>query len=167
MISEKKKKNIEENEVIKPPAENFFYNPTENFFSFSFLRSIKPPPPVKPTTTTAHKRPTSLATPRRRDPPRWSHREARIHYRSHKACRQALPCRSQRFGGGGALRISPWRSRSRPGGGGAIMVGWFTVVCGGGFWLLWVDLRWLWWWRVGRICYCSWLFFVGNNNKEE
>jgi hypothetical protein len=30
-----------------------------------------------------------------------------------------------------------------------------------------VDLRWLWWWQVGMICYGSWLFFVGNNNKEE
>uniref|UniRef100_A0A2N9FWX8 Uncharacterized protein n=1 Tax=Fagus sylvatica TaxID=28930 RepID=A0A2N9FWX8_FAGSY len=60
---------------------------------------------------------------RRRDPPRWPHCEARIHHRSRKACRQALPCRSQRSGGGGAVPISAWRSGSRPGGGGAVPIG--------------------------------------------
>ena len=89
MISGKKKKN-RRIWSDKPPAEIFFYKSTEIFFFFSFLRSIQPPAPVRPATTTAHKRPTPrprregdthlaghaakgrttpLATPRRRDPP--------------------------------------------------------------------------------------------------
>ena len=94
----------EEHEVIKLPAEKSFYNPTENFF-FSFLRFVKPPPP-QPI----------------RDPPHWPRREARIHHRNRKACRQALLCRSQRSGGGGAVLISAWRSGSQPGAGGAVPI---------------------------------------------
>ena len=45
------------------------------FFLFSDLK----------TTTTAHKRPNPLATPRRRDPPRWPHREGEIHPAGHTA----------------------------------------------------------------------------------
>ena len=84
----------------EPLSEIFFYKSTENFF-FSFLRSVQPPPPVRPATTIAHKRPiprprregdthpaghaakgrtTPLATPRRKDPPHG------------QACHQALPC---------------------------------------------------------------------------
>uniref|UniRef100_A0A2N9FP40 Uncharacterized protein n=1 Tax=Fagus sylvatica TaxID=28930 RepID=A0A2N9FP40_FAGSY len=98
-----------------------------------------PPPPVRPATTTAHKRPNPLATPRRRDPPRWPQCEGEIHA-GHTAKvrstllatprrisprwpRQALPCRSQQSGGGGAVPISAWRSGSRPGGGGAVPIG--------------------------------------------
>uniref|UniRef100_A0A2N9IP77 Secreted protein n=1 Tax=Fagus sylvatica TaxID=28930 RepID=A0A2N9IP77_FAGSY len=60
----------------------------------------------------AKERSTSLATPRSTN-----------HHRNRKACRQALPCRSQRSGGGEAVPISAWRSGSQPGGGGAVPIG--------------------------------------------
>uniref|UniRef100_A0A2N9IXG3 Uncharacterized protein n=1 Tax=Fagus sylvatica TaxID=28930 RepID=A0A2N9IXG3_FAGSY len=72
--------------------------------------------------------------------------------------------------------ISAWRSGSRPGGGGAVGLGlevvepcriWLIHGGGrGGFWLLWVDLRWWWWWWwrrrwVGRIW--LWLLVISGN----
>ena len=83
---------IEEHEVNH--QQRYFFINQQRIFFFSFLRSVKPPPPVRPATTTAHKRPTPLGTPRRRDPPRWP-------------C-QALLCRSQWSGGGGAVPIGCW-----------------------------------------------------------
>uniref|UniRef100_A0A2N9FRL6 Uncharacterized protein n=1 Tax=Fagus sylvatica TaxID=28930 RepID=A0A2N9FRL6_FAGSY len=64
-------------------------------------KSVKPPPPVRPATTTAHKRPTPLATPRRRDPCREG---------SHPAG-HAKPCRADP---NGLEVVEP--CRSRPGG---------------------------------------------------
>ena len=135
MISEKKKKNIEEHEVIKPPAKNFFYNPTENFFSFSFLRSIKPPPP--PT----------------RDPPRWPRHEGETHPAGHTAKHEstiavikpaAKPCRADP---NGLEVVEP--CVFRPGG---VGLGPGVVEP-----LWWVDLRWF----VVVVFGCSELIYGG------
>ena len=121
------------------------------------------------------------ATPRRRDV---GHAGHAVKHELHPAG-QALPCRSQRSGGG-AVPISA------EGVGGKDLFGWLFLVAekfhlwwfsvakkfhlwwfliAEKFHLWWflialVDLQWLWWWRGGKD-YGSWLFLVANNNTEE
>uniref|UniRef100_A0A2N9HFB8 CCHC-type domain-containing protein n=1 Tax=Fagus sylvatica TaxID=28930 RepID=A0A2N9HFB8_FAGSY len=86
---------------------------------------VKPPPPVRPATTTTHKRPTPLATPRNRDLLHWPNREGETHPAGHAAKHEstiavvkpaAKPCRADPNG----LEVEP--CRSRPGGGGAVPI---------------------------------------------